>query len=84
MGRRIEHEGRGQILVGADPERGNAETFLNTAKKYQEQEIEYFRKEIPNGRVVVFTNADHHCFIDKETEVVAEMRAFWSTSKPAQ
>lgn len=67
-----------------DAERQNAEAFLNAAKKYQQQEIEYFRKEIPNGRVVVFTNADHHCFIDKEAEVLAEMRAFLSTSKPAK
>ena len=67
-----------------DPERKNAETFLNAAKKYQEKEIEYFRKEIPNGRVVVFTNADHHCFIDKEAEVIDEMRAFLSPNRPAE
>jgi len=36
-----------------------------------------FRKELPNGRVVIFTNADHHRFIDRENEVVREMREFF-------
>jgi len=46
------------------------------------EQIERFRKEIPNGRVVVFTNADHHCFIDREDDVVREMRNFLMAPNP--
>jgi pimeloyl-ACP methyl ester carboxylesterase len=59
-----------------EPQRKNTQEFLKAQRKYHEQEIEHFRKEIPNGRVIVFTNADHNCFIDRENEVVREMRAF--------
>jgi hypothetical protein len=59
-----------------EPQRKNMQDFLKAQRKYHEQEIEHFRKEIPNGRVVVFTNASHVCFIDHENEVVHEMRAF--------
>ena len=44
--------------------------------KYFEQEIEHFRREIPNGRTIVFTNHDHVCFIDREPDVLREMRKF--------
>jgi pimeloyl-ACP methyl ester carboxylesterase len=66
--------GRAETLP--EPQRQNILDFLNTQRKYHEQEIEHFRREIPNGRVVVFTNADHNIFIDRENEVVREMRAF--------
>jgi pimeloyl-ACP methyl ester carboxylesterase len=59
-----------------EPQRENVQEFLKAQRKYHEQEIEHFRKEIPNGRVVVFTNADHNIFIDRENEVVREMRTF--------
>jgi non-heme chloroperoxidase len=59
-----------------EPQRTNAREFLKAQRKYHEEEIEHFRREIPNGRVIVFTGATHHCFIDRENEVVPEMRAF--------
>jgi pimeloyl-ACP methyl ester carboxylesterase len=59
-----------------EPQRKSAQEFLKAQRKYHEQEIEHFRREIPNGRVVVLTNADHNCFIDRENEVIREMRAF--------
>jgi len=59
-----------------EPQRKNAQELLKAQRKYQEQEIEHFRKEIPNGRTVVFTNADHSDFIDREDGVLREMRAF--------
>ena len=43
-----------------------------------QQQIERFRKEIPNGRVIELTNTDHHCFIDRENGVVREMRELLS------
>jgi non-heme chloroperoxidase len=60
-----------------DSTRAKAEASLTRLREFQQQQIERFRKEIPNGRVVVFTNADHHCFIEKETEVVREMQDFF-------
>jgi pimeloyl-ACP methyl ester carboxylesterase len=59
-----------------DPVRKKAEEFLSNGRQFQEQELEHFRKEIPNGKVIVFTNTDHHCFIQREVEVVREMRTF--------
>lgn len=59
-----------------EPQRKAALEFLKTQRKYHAQEIEHFRREIPDGRVIVFTNGDHNCFIDRENEVIGEMRAF--------
>ena len=59
-----------------EPVRKKAEEFLSNGRQFQEQELEHFRKEIPNGKVIVFTNTDHHCFIQRENEVVREMRSF--------
>jgi non-heme chloroperoxidase len=59
-----------------DPTRTKAEDFLRTHMQFQQEEIKRFRKYIPNGKVIVFTNADHHCFIEREDEVVREMRRF--------
>jgi hypothetical protein len=60
------------------PQRQDIQALLKAQRKYHEQEIEHFRKEIPNGRVVMLTNADHACFIDREEEVLREMRKFLS------
>jgi len=59
-----------------EPQRQNVQQFLKAQRKYHEQEIEHFRKEIPNGRVIVFTNAAHQIPLDREDEVLREMRAF--------
>jgi pimeloyl-ACP methyl ester carboxylesterase len=65
-----------------EPQRQNVQEFLKAQRKYHEQEIEHFRREIPNGQVIVFTNAAHNCFIDRENEVVREMRVFLATTSP--
>ena len=59
-----------------EPQRQNVQEFLKTQRKYHEQEIEHFRREIPNGRAIVFTNAAHHFPLDREEEVFRETRAF--------
>jgi len=61
-----------------EPQRKNVQEFLKAQRKYHEQEIEHFRREISNGRTIVFTNADHVCFIDREPDVLREMRKFLS------
>lgn len=61
-----------------EPQRNNALEFLKAQRKYQEQEIEHFRKQIPSARVVVLTNADHNVFIDREEDVLREMWTFLS------
>ena len=50
--------------------------FLSECRQMKAKEIELFRKTIPNGQVFTLTNADHHCFIDREDDVVREMRNF--------
>ena len=50
--------------------------FLTEAHQMKKKEIEIFHKAIPNSRLVILPNADHHCFIDREAEVLREMRAF--------
>jgi hypothetical protein len=64
-----------------EPQRQNVQEFLETQRKYHEQEIEHFRREIPNGRVIVFSNADHQFPFDREDEVLREMRAFLARTK---
>ncbi|MCI0533811.1 MAG: hypothetical protein L0Z50_01145 [Verrucomicrobiales bacterium] len=44
----------------------------------QRRNIEQFRKEVANGRVIEMPNTKHECFVDKRDEVVREMRAFLS------
>jgi pimeloyl-ACP methyl ester carboxylesterase/murein DD-endopeptidase MepM/ murein hydrolase activator NlpD len=69
------------------PQRQNVRDFLKAQREYHEQEIEHFRKEVPNGRVVVLTNASHTLFIDREDEVCREIREFlggaeWTDKSP--
>ena len=59
-----------------DATRAKAQAALNKTKEFQQQQIEQFRKELPSARVVVLTNADHHCFIEREADVFREMRKF--------
>jgi hypothetical protein len=61
-----------------EPQRKEAQEFIQAQKNYREQEIEHFRREIPNGRTIVFTNADHVCFIEREPAVLREMQKFLS------
>jgi len=62
-----------------DATRATAQDALGKTKEFQRQQTERFRKELPSARVVVLTNADHHCFIDRGDDVVREMRAFLAT-----
>jgi hypothetical protein len=59
-----------------NPERTKAEEFLRTLTRHQKEEIERFRKSVPNGKVIELPDTDHHCFIQREDDVVREMRAF--------
>ena len=59
-----------------DPARSKAEDYLSRLAQLQKQQIERFRKDIPNGKVIELPDTDHHCFIQRETEVVREMREF--------
>ena len=62
-----------QLKALPEERRKVVDDFLSVFKRSKEKEIERFHKGLPTGRVVVFTNADHHCFIE-ESEVVREMR----------
>jgi non-heme chloroperoxidase len=59
-----------------EPRRKAMDGFQTTVIEVKAKEIERFRKELPSARIVAFTNADHHCFIDREADVLREMRAF--------
>ena len=59
-----------------EPQRKTIREFLKAQRKYHEQEIEHFRREIPNGRVIVFTNAVHQFPFERENEVLCEVRQF--------
>ncbi|MCI0541769.1 MAG: serine hydrolase [Verrucomicrobiales bacterium] len=65
---------RAETLPG--PERQEVLEFLKTQRKYHDQEVEHFRREIPNGRVIVFTNAVHTFAFDRDDEVLRETREF--------
>jgi hypothetical protein len=41
--------------------------------------IEKFRREAPDGRVVVLENATHYLFRDRQADVVREMNQFYSS-----
>ena len=44
----------------------------------QRRQIEQFRKEMADARVIEMPNTKHECFIDKQEDVVRAMRAFLS------
>jgi pimeloyl-ACP methyl ester carboxylesterase len=43
------------------------------------QTIEKFKREAPQGRVVVLENTSHYLFRDREADVVREMKEFYSS-----
>jgi pimeloyl-ACP methyl ester carboxylesterase len=65
-----------QLKALPQERRKAVDDFLFEARQMKEKEAELFRKQIPRGRLLMLTNADHHCFIDREDEVLREMRAF--------
>jgi pimeloyl-ACP methyl ester carboxylesterase len=56
--------------------RKEVEAYLRRVEELKRGETERFRKEIPNGTVMVFTNTDHHCFIQREDEVLHHVQEF--------
>jgi len=65
-----------QLTGLTEQRRTEINDFLRECRKMKAKEIDLFRKAIPNGQVFTLTNADHHCFIDREADVVREMRSF--------
>ena len=61
-----------------EPSRKVIEDFLRQRKAVKDKETERFRMELPRARLVMFTNANHACFIDREADVLREMRKFLS------
>jgi hypothetical protein len=43
---------------------------------YQRVQADRFRREAPHARVIEMMEAHHYCFIDREAEVLREMRSF--------
>jgi pimeloyl-ACP methyl ester carboxylesterase len=66
----------GHIKSLPEPSRKVAEDFLRLRDAIKAKETERFRQELPSARLVVLTNANHACFIDREDDVLREMRAF--------
>jgi pimeloyl-ACP methyl ester carboxylesterase len=66
----------GHIKSLPEPSRKVAEDFLRQRDAIKAKETERFRQELPGARLVVLTNANHACFIDREDDVLREMRAF--------
>jgi hypothetical protein len=57
--------------------RQQAQFLLDTEMiPYQRRQIAQFRKGVANGRVIEMPNTLHYCFIEKQEDVVREMRAF--------
>jgi len=59
-----------------EPRRKVMDEFLAERSAVKKKETERFRKELPSAQVVMLTNAEHACFIDREDDVLREMRAF--------
>ncbi|HMJ66493.1 MAG TPA: hypothetical protein VK615_14200, partial [Candidatus Binatia bacterium] len=59
-----------------ESKRGTAEDSVKRFTDFQQQQIERFRTEIPNGKVIILTNTDHHCFIEKQSEVLHQIQQF--------
>jgi pimeloyl-ACP methyl ester carboxylesterase len=55
-----------------------AEEFLAEITAFKGKANERFREELPSARLVMLTNANHACFIDREDDVLREMRKFLS------
>jgi pimeloyl-ACP methyl ester carboxylesterase len=57
--------------------RKQARNLLDTEMiPYQRRQIEQFRKGVAKGQVIKMPNTNHYCFIERQDEVVREMRAF--------
>jgi pimeloyl-ACP methyl ester carboxylesterase len=67
------------LPTDATQERRKAQDFLDTVLiPHQRRQVERFRQEVPNGRVIVMPDTHHYLFITRQDEVVREMKAFLS------
>jgi pimeloyl-ACP methyl ester carboxylesterase len=58
------------------PRRKVIDEFLSERNVVKERETKRFREELPSARMVMLTNANHACFIDRDEDVLREMREF--------
>ena len=59
-----------------DLARARASEHVDRVTHYQRQQVAKFRREILNGKIIEFIDTDHHCFIQRQDDVVREMRKF--------
>ena len=58
------------------PRREAVEDYLRHVNNLKALQIERFRNEIPNGTVIELTDTDHHCFIQRQVEVIEHIHKF--------
>ena len=56
--------------------RTNDVAVLTRAQKWQADQIDRFRQDVRNSKVVMLADTDHFCFIQRRQEVVRSMRTF--------
>jgi hypothetical protein len=56
--------------------REKATIVFKALRQWQTIERERFRQGVPHARIVLMPDISHYCFIQREDEVVREMRAF--------
>jgi pimeloyl-ACP methyl ester carboxylesterase len=53
-----------------------AEAFTKYQDERSQRRIALFKRDVPNGRIVLFPKSTHLVYLSKEPEVVLEMRSF--------
>jgi non-heme chloroperoxidase len=56
--------------------RESAQAFVEYQNKRAERRTALFKRDVPNGRVVLFQKSGHLVYLAREPEVIVEMRAF--------
>ncbi len=56
--------------------REKAKPTIAALQQWKKVQRERFRQDLPHARIVLMPDTSHYCFIQRETEVVREMRAF--------
>jgi non-heme chloroperoxidase len=59
-----------------DASRKKVEEIARSAKDWQRKQIDQFKQDVKNSRVVELSDTDHFCFIQRQHEVVRQMRLF--------
>ena len=62
------------VIKAGHPDK--VQSLMQELEDWHNSGTEHFRKEMVRGRVVEMRNTSHYCFIQREEEVVREMRAF--------